>query len=386
MNHALASGPALIEAAENGDTRMLRHCLLMGVKPTARNQEGVPALSTAARHNRLQSAVLLTAQRLGEKNEELRKVLDAKSREIETLGWTALHVAASRGHVDMVGFLLNRGSSVDVQDQEGVTALMLACKKNNSQMCAMLLEARANTEVKDKEGMSAMHYAGRYGDTELIDLLLKGGAFTLVKDEKEKDPSDHAYDVAHDIRKTNQLKGGHNRTVTDQQLLNWHYDQYMTNSESTRHMWIDSHPGKKESSPARKARVKKILRQREIEKMMKKTEHEQGGLRAAQAAVRMAGALTHGDGGSGGSGGGGGGGGSGGSEHAWQGSSAANEQWQAEGDIGSAAAWQGWEGDCWTEAWDECSGAKYYYNTQTGESRWEPPEEWGSESPAGGGW
>jgi ankyrin repeat protein len=372
MNHATPSGPALIEAAENGDQRMLRHCLLAGIKPTVRNEEGVTALSLAAKYNRLQSAVLLTSQQLGKRNDQLAKVLEAKSKSVENLGCTALHEAAQAGHVDMSGYLINRGSNVDAQDAEGRTPMMLACKTNHISMCAMLLEAQASTEVKDTQGMTAMHYAARHGDTQLVDLLLRGGARTLTKDVNDEEPATHAYKVAHDIRKTNQLKGGHNRTVTGLQLLDWHYEQWESNNQATRHLWIDKNPGNEESTQAKQDKVKEIMRLREIDQLKKRHEHEHGGLKAAQAAVRLDLALHS-------------------SGSAWQSPAATSDagQWQVGEDESSAAAEQwrgGWGegGDAWAEAWDESSGTKYYYNSQTGESRWEVPEEWRSSSPSDG--
>ena len=38
-------------------------------------------------------------------------------------GQTPLHEASSRGHLEMVEFLIQNGAKVDIQDKEGVVAL-----------------------------------------------------------------------------------------------------------------------------------------------------------------------------------------------------------------------------------------------------------------------
>ena len=43
-----------------------------------------------------------------------------------TRGWTALHNAASFGHLDVTKHLISQGAKVNMGDNEGVTALQLA--------------------------------------------------------------------------------------------------------------------------------------------------------------------------------------------------------------------------------------------------------------------
>lgn len=366
---AVPSGPNLIEAAETGNTKMLRHCLIGGIKVMTCNEEGIPALSLAARYNRLQSAVLLTAQQLGEKNEKLENILNAKAKGIEGNGRTALHEAANNGHPDMVGFLLNKGANGNAQDAEGETALMMACLKNDIEVVAMLLAGRVATEVKNKKGETAMHYAARHGSTELVDLLLKGGAFTLVEDEDGAKPATHAYVHARDISKTNQIKAGHNRVVKDLDLLNWHYDQFMSNAQLNRHGWVDKNPGGKETKPARQKEIKDLLRKRELrdQKLAK-----QGKIKKKVQAV---GKLLSGAGADAGSG----------ASQSWGGW---GEDWQTGTADGSysydtsddtsygntGGNWSQSQSE-WAEAWDE-SGARYFYHTQTGQTQWDAPEGW----------
>ena len=45
-------------------------------------------------------------------------------------GRTALHIAASEGHLNIVKYLVNHGSDVDIKDSRGNTALDDAIREN----------------------------------------------------------------------------------------------------------------------------------------------------------------------------------------------------------------------------------------------------------------
>ena len=46
-------------------------------------------------------------------------------------GETALHIAASHNHAEMVEYLLSRGADINIQCKDGRTPLMYAAANNN---------------------------------------------------------------------------------------------------------------------------------------------------------------------------------------------------------------------------------------------------------------
>lgn len=70
-------------------------------------------------------------------------------------GWTALHWAAVKGHVDVLEELVNYGVDVNIPDSKlGQTALHLAVRRNQRESVNMLLSLGANAQKLDKVGMS----------------------------------------------------------------------------------------------------------------------------------------------------------------------------------------------------------------------------------------
>lgn len=53
-------------------------------------------------------------------------------------GRTALHIAASEGHLNIVKYLVNHGSDVDIKDSRGNTALDDAIRENKQDVVDFL--------------------------------------------------------------------------------------------------------------------------------------------------------------------------------------------------------------------------------------------------------
>ena len=71
-------------------------------------------------------------------------------------GKTLLHQSVSTNDIDIVKvLLLDRGASVEVQDNKGRTPLHYV--PNNIEMTQLLLEQGADANAQDKEGQTALH-------------------------------------------------------------------------------------------------------------------------------------------------------------------------------------------------------------------------------------
>ncbi|GFO13412.1 ankyrin [Plakobranchus ocellatus] len=62
-------------------------------------------------------------------------------------GWTGLHLASYKGHVDIVTILLNYDANIDMQDKKGFTALMYACQEGHENTVKVLLKHKARDDI-----------------------------------------------------------------------------------------------------------------------------------------------------------------------------------------------------------------------------------------------
>ncbi|KAJ9516149.1 hypothetical protein QJQ45_024574 [Haematococcus lacustris] len=98
-----------------------------------------------------------------------------QSRE-DVLGMLPLHIAAERGHLELLKYLLANQVDIDAGDKFRVTALHLASIQGHLECVRLLLQHRAAVQAVDTEGDTALHWAATKGHTEVVVLLGKYGA------------------------------------------------------------------------------------------------------------------------------------------------------------------------------------------------------------------
>ena len=86
-------------------------------------------------------------------------------------GRTALHIAASMGHVDIVQLLLDKGAKVDCLDHHECTPLHLSCDQDNVDTSLILLMQGANVNVTDNDGRTPLHYCAARGHERCAKVL-----------------------------------------------------------------------------------------------------------------------------------------------------------------------------------------------------------------------
>ena len=88
-----------------------------------------------------------------------------------------LSLAASRGDLPAVDWLLSHGADPDVRAEAlyGGTPLMLAAGNNDVPMLERLLAGKAAVDARDKAGDTALNWAAYYGFTEAAAVLIRNG-------------------------------------------------------------------------------------------------------------------------------------------------------------------------------------------------------------------
>jgi hypothetical protein len=107
-------------------------------------------------------------------------------------GNTALHLAASAGHVAVVKLLLAQGAIANTRDAEGKTAMRRAVENGHHSVLRTIVSHSPNSETLDAKfdrmGNVTLHYAVDYGDEDSILLLLRSGANPNVQNRFGQTP------------------------------------------------------------------------------------------------------------------------------------------------------------------------------------------------------
>ncbi|XP_076443488.1 death-associated protein kinase dapk-1-like isoform X2 [Babylonia areolata] len=103
-------------------------------------------------------------------------------------GETAVHMAASGGHVDVLKFLQDKGVNISIKDKQGDTAIYWAARQGHLEVIKCLHEAGLSLDSQNKSGETALHVAARYGHAHVVKFLCGAGANINVIDSLGETP------------------------------------------------------------------------------------------------------------------------------------------------------------------------------------------------------
>ena len=94
------------------------------------------------------------------------KALIARDADVNLPGWTPLHYAASKGHIEVMRELIEQHAYIDAPSPNGTTPLMMAAHYGTPEATKLLLEEGADPTLKNDKDFTARDFA--YGANKLL--------------------------------------------------------------------------------------------------------------------------------------------------------------------------------------------------------------------------
>jgi len=163
---APVSDAPVADAAERGDTDMVRTLVASGADVNAAQGDGMTALHWASRNGTTELVGYLVDQGAG---------LEATTR----LGdYTPLHMAAQGGSAESVRYLVDAGADVDARSSiGGVTPLHFAAEAGLAAGIDILVEAGAEVDATEERwGQTPLVFAASNNRLDAVEALIRHGA------------------------------------------------------------------------------------------------------------------------------------------------------------------------------------------------------------------
>ena len=179
-----------VKATKFDDVSTVKSLIKQGISPNLVDENGNPILVLAIKDRSYQVIDVLLSSKgmdvdlsnkqgetplmLASINGELPivKTLIVKNKaQIDHIGWTPLHYACAKGHLDVASFLLANGANVNAPSLGGTTPLMMAVQSGNESLVKLLLDKGADLQLRNAEGISAIDIADIYNKPEISEGL-----------------------------------------------------------------------------------------------------------------------------------------------------------------------------------------------------------------------
>ncbi|XP_067337944.1 ankyrin repeat domain-containing protein 6b isoform X6 [Channa argus] len=126
---------------------------------------------------------LLVASHKGQADNVVQLINKGAKVAVTKYGRSPLHLAAYKGHIEVVGILLKAGCDLDIQDDGKQTALHRAAMVGNTDVIRALIQEGCALDRQDKDGNTALHEVSWHGFSQCVKLLVKNGANVHAKNK-----------------------------------------------------------------------------------------------------------------------------------------------------------------------------------------------------------
>jgi ankyrin repeat protein len=92
----------------------------------------------------------------------VKSLIQQHKAQINHIGWTPLHYACAKGHLEIAQYLIANGAIVDALSPSNTTPLMMAVQSGNEQLVKLLLDKGADIQVRNTNGLTAIDIAVIY--------------------------------------------------------------------------------------------------------------------------------------------------------------------------------------------------------------------------------
>ncbi|MGV3722210.1 MAG: ankyrin repeat domain-containing protein [Actinomycetota bacterium] len=193
--------PELFFAIGMGDAGAVKALLAKGANPNATNTIGMSALMIAANTGNL---------------DVVQSLLEAGAQvNYNSPFGSPLLFAAYECKPQVVRLLLARGAEASAQRPDRISVLMLAARAGNPEVLKLVLLKKTDIAATDTHGSTALSYAARMGNTEAARLLLEAGAKVDAADVDGWTPLMHAAVNGHAMAAELLLQKGANPSARD---------------------------------------------------------------------------------------------------------------------------------------------------------------------------
>ncbi|MBU3640406.1 ankyrin repeat domain-containing protein [Polynucleobacter sp. Fuers-14] len=181
-NNALAQSDAELDdfakAAKFNDVSTIRSLVSKGVSPNSIDSKGELMLNLAIKDKSEDVITFLVANKatdvdISNKFGEtplmiasiegnlplVKSLIQVQKAQLNHIGWTPLHYACSRGHLEVAQYLLANGAFVDAPSPGNTTPLMMAVQSGNEALVKLLLDKGADLQVRNSQGFTAIDIA-----------------------------------------------------------------------------------------------------------------------------------------------------------------------------------------------------------------------------------
>lgn len=127
-----------------------------------------PKIKTETRTTQDESPLMIAAL---EGKMDMCTQLIAKGADVNKTGWTPLHYAATRGHLDVMRLLLENFAYIDAASPNGSTPLMMAAQYGTEDAVKLLLDEGADPLLKNQKNLTAIDFAQKANRPATVEMV-----------------------------------------------------------------------------------------------------------------------------------------------------------------------------------------------------------------------